>query len=192
MISFLFITLLLLAVISIVYASLKNGITPMPAASRVRHEVSNEINRLLEQGMLVEAGSGWGTLALHIAKRCPGLGIIGVENSLIPLWVSRFLAHVSPLLDRSSRVDRGNRVSFIRADLYRYPYESVDLIVCYLYPGAMTRLSGIFQQRLSPGQQIISVCFALPGWKPDKVITCKDIYRTPIYVYTIKAEINCS
>lgn len=185
--SFISAAILLLAVISIVYVSWRNGITPMPASSLVRQEVSNVINRLIQTGSLVEAGSGWGTLAWHIAKRCPGWRIVGVENSWIPLVVSRLLVS---LLSRAGQAEivakKGSSVSFIQGDLYKYPYETVDLIICYLYPGAMKRLSSIFKERLTPGQRIISVCFAMPGWEPDKVITCKDLYRTPIYVYTFR------
>lgn len=189
--SFFSVAVLLLAVLSIVYVSWRNGITPMPSSSLVRHEVSNEINRLGAQGQgsIVEAGSGWGTLALHIANQCPGWRIIGVENSVIPLMISRLLARVYPLKYQAVAITKlDHAVSFIRGDLYKYPYESVDVIVCYLYPGAMQRLSEIFEKRLTPGQQIISVCFSLPGWKPDRVITCRDVYRTPVYVYTFRGN----
>ncbi|WP_372663473.1 class I SAM-dependent methyltransferase [Cohnella sp.] len=187
MVSFLFAAAVFLAVLSIVYASWRNGITPMPASRLVRREVSNEIHRLNKQGSLADAGSGWGTLALHLAKRCTGWRIIGIENSVIPLAVSKLLARLALRKDQFvASAEPGNPISFIRGNLYKYPYETVDLIVCYLFPGAMRRLSGIFRDRLTPGQCIISICFALPGWEPDRVITCRDLYRTPVYVYTVK------
>jgi hypothetical protein len=165
----------LLALLSIVYMSWKNGISPMPASAAVRRAVAAEINRFPEQGLIVEAGSGWGTLALYVAKHCLGWRIIGIENSRFPLWISRLV----------SRFDFSTDVSFIKRDLYTYPYERVDLVVCYLYPGGMKRLNTIFREKMAPGARVISVCFALPGWQSERVITCGDLYRTKVYVYTI-------
>lgn len=164
---------MLLAVLSIVYVSWRNGISPMPSSVPVRRAVSAEISRLSEYGVMVEAGSGWGNLALHIGKACRSWQISGVENSLIPLAVSKLAVRLKQIVN----------VKFIRGDIYNYPYDRVDAVVCYLYPGAMKRLSPIWQDQLAPGARIISVCFALPGWEPERVITCRDLYRTRVYVY---------
>jgi precorrin-6B methylase 2 len=157
----------------------------MPSSAPVRQVVADEINKLKGTGILVEAGSGWGTLALHVAKRCRGWRIIGVENSTLPLWVSRMTERLTRRLRLATAVssDSADSVTFIRGDLYAYPYEEVDLVVCYLYPGAMKRLSSILEQRLKPGAKVISVCFALPDWQHEAVITCKDLYRTQVYIY---------
>ncbi|MCD9022094.1 class I SAM-dependent methyltransferase [Cohnella silvisoli] len=176
--SILLLAAVLWASLSIVYVSWKNGISPMPSSAPVRQAVAEEISRLSKKGVIVEAGSGWGTLALHVAKRCRGWRIVGIENSAVPLWVSRLIARLS----RAS-------VTFVRGDLYAYSYEEVELVLCYLYPGAMKRLSPIFQEQLKPGARIISVCFSLPGWQPDKIITCRDLYRTKIYVYDVKNSV---
>ncbi|MHA0856855.1 class I SAM-dependent methyltransferase [Paenibacillus sp. CMAA1364] len=161
------------AVMSIVYASWKNGISPMPSSSVVRRAVIAEINRLDERGLIVEAGSGWGTLALDIARRKLGSQVIGIENSSIPLWISRAII----------RLKKVDNVSFIRGDLYHYSYDDAQVVLCYLYPGAMMRLSQLFKDQLRHDAVVISVCFAIPDWQPERVITCRDFYRTKIYVY---------
>ena len=175
----LLVLLVFLAMLSIVYTSWRNGISPMPSSALVHRVVTKEIERLTApaggSGLIVEAGSGWGTLALYVARRCRGWRIVGIENSPLPLWISRLRA----------RLDRSVKVTFLREDLYTYPYEDADLVLCYLYPGAMKRLSPILQQKLVPGTRIISVCFALPDWEPEQVITCGDLYRTKVYVYVV-------
>ncbi|MBW7477230.1 class I SAM-dependent methyltransferase [Paenibacillus oenotherae] len=178
-ISLLFVVVVLLAVLSIVYASWRNGISPMPSSAIVRYAVSNEINRLEKGGIIVEAGSGWGTLALHVLRHCSCQKLIGIENSPVPLWVSRLSVRL--LLSRKSAL-RGI-ITFNRGDIYTYSYERADVVLCYLYPGAMERLNLAFNERLKPGARVISVCFALPGWRPERIITCNDLYRTKIYVY---------
>lgn len=40
-----------------------------------------------------------------------------------------------------------------------------------------------FSKELPPGARVISVCFALPGKKPLRTITCRDAQRTKVYVY---------
>ncbi|MCM3703653.1 class I SAM-dependent methyltransferase [Paenibacillus macerans] len=200
--SALFLFFALLAMLSIVYKSWRNGISPMPASAEVRRAVAAELNRLTGQAggrgpmsgwmpadgrkqaadepvapasaySIVEAGSGWGTLALHLAKSRPDWRITGIENSWIPWAVSRLALRLSAY---------GNTV-FIRGDLYEYRYEQADAVVCYLYPGAMKRLDPLLRRQLRTGARIVSVCFALPGWQAERVITCRDMYRTKIYVY---------
>jgi hypothetical protein len=180
------IVVMLLAVISIVYRSWRNGISPMPSSAQVRRVVADEVNRHPKQGLLLEAGSGWGTLALHVAKHCAGWRIIGIENSPLPLWISRLTAKLGFwLVPMPTAGSRQASITFIRGDLYTYPYDNVDYVICYLYPGAMHRLSPIYRERLSSEAYVISVCFALPGWQPERVVTCGDLYRTQVYVYNV-------
>ncbi|WP_188541218.1 class I SAM-dependent methyltransferase [Paenibacillus segetis] len=174
-ISGLLITATLFAVLSIVYTSWRNGISPMPTSAPVRREVTSAMKRIGKARNIVEAGSGWGTLALHLSGQDVNFRITGIENSLIPLWVSRLFA----------RLNSADNVTFIRGDLYAYSYKQADVILCYLYPSAMKRLSSIFREQLVPGTKIISICFALPGWEPREVITCRDMYRTKVYIYEV-------
>lgn len=178
--------LALVAVISIVYTSLRNGITPMPSSLQVRRAVAGELNRLAGDGSAVEAGSGWGTLLFHLCRHCPGWRFTGVENSLVPLWISRMRAWLVSRFIPADGVSRGGVPVIIRGDIYGYPFGTADAVVCYLYPGAMKRLSPLLRQQLGKGGTVVSVCFALPDWQADRVITCADLYRTKIYVYTSK------
>lgn len=173
--------------LSIVYMTVRNGISPMPSSRRVIRSVTKEIDSLHRANTIVEAGSGWGTLALYIARHRnqKNVGnsswrIIGLENSIVPLWYSRFICKI-----------RGERaVKFIRQDIYQYSYRKADVVVCYLFPRAMESLSHVFRKQLTLGTRVISVCFALPGWTPDKVIVCEDMYRTKIYVYSVSIDVQ--
>ncbi|MBP1157029.1 MULTISPECIES: class I SAM-dependent methyltransferase [unclassified Paenibacillus] len=188
MVSVLMVAFVFLAVVSVVYVSWKNGISPMPSSAPVRRTVADEINLLKCHDTIVEAGSGWGTLALHLLRRCSVKQLIGIENSFIPLWISRAAARLAFRFMPKSFAASQASITFIRGDIYTYPYETADVVVCYLYPGAMKRLSTIFGERLVPGARVISVCFALPGYRPERVVTCGDLYRTKVYVYTLKAN----
>lgn len=207
-ISTLLLVITLLAVLSIVYYSWRNGISPLPASLLLRSKVAEEVLRLskvqeldhplfkletddpaqqysiVQQHMeyqarpktIVETGSGWGTLAIFLAKHCPGYHVIGIENSIIPFWISKWWSTFEKV-----------SLTLIRGDMYRYPYEEANIIVCYLFPGAMKQLSTIFRERAVAHTYIISVYFALPDWTPEKIVQCVDIHRTKIYIYKVGA-----
>lgn len=176
----------LIAVISIVLVSWKNGISPMPTSRMVRQVVIQEVNRIPGYGDIIETGSGWGTLGVDIVRHCPGKRVTGIENSVIPFWFSQVMSSMM-IGFRKAKGERNSmkgRLRFIRGDIYKSSYEHADGVVCYLFPGAMTRLVDKFSRELPPGARVISVCFALPGKDPLRTITCKDALRTKVYVYT--------
>lgn len=176
----LLIVILSAAVMSIVFFTLKNGISPMPSSSHARSAVMEELKKLSlnSNHLIIDVGSGWGTLALQTARIFPNQMIMGLENSLIPFWISRLFKMMGP----------NSNLRLIHNDIYTYSYEQADIVLCYLYPGAMKRLSTIFEQQLHQEAFIISIFFALPGWKPERIIECTDFYRTKIYVYRRKSN----
>ncbi|MFB9274791.1 class I SAM-dependent methyltransferase [Cohnella cellulosilytica] len=174
----------LLAACSIVWTSWRNGISPMPSSALVRKAVAGEINRLESKGLLVEAGAGWGTLGIHLGKNCEGWTIEGVENSPLPLAVSRLAAWLVFGKRRKARAfGESSSVSFRKGNIYSVSYREARAVVCYLYPGAMKRLAPLLKEQLAPGARVVSVCFAIPDWRPERVVTCGDLYRTRVYVY---------
>ncbi|MDO3411809.1 class I SAM-dependent methyltransferase [Saccharibacillus sp. CPCC 101409] len=174
--------IVLLLLLLIVYASVRNGISPMPTSRPVRRMVMREIGRLPNRGHIVEAGSGFGTLALNLTRRFPLCKVTGVENSLIPLLSSRLLAS-------ANRMPR-SRLSFRRGDLFAYEYENADLVVCYLHPAAMRRLGPILRERVADGTRVVSVFFAFDDWEPDTIAVCGDLYRTKVYTYTVRLPLE--
>lgn len=172
----------LLAVVWIVLVSSKNGISPMPTSKAVRSVVTEEVNRVSGYGNIVEAGSGWGTLGIDVVRSCSGRRLTGIENSSIPLWYSQLFACF--LSAARSGGNLRSRVRFIRGDIYQSSYRDADMVLCYLFPGAMERLAEKFKKELPPGAVLISICFALPGQHPVRTITCGDALRTKVYVYS--------
>ncbi|GIQ68071.1 class I SAM-dependent methyltransferase [Xylanibacillus composti] len=181
------ILLLISGLLSIVGYTVWNGISPMPSSKAARVAVAGEVDRLIRAGALsegdviVDAGSGWGHLAFYLARRFPQLSVVGVENSLLPLAVSR--------LARGLTVS--TNVAFRRGDLYQQDYTEAKLVVCYLYPGAMDRMRRtIHAARVGTGAReclLISVGFAFRGVPAERTTACRDMYRTPIYLYRLIA-----
>ena len=161
------------SIATIVWFTLRNGISPMPTGLRVQREVLGLLQALKPDGAIFELGSGWGTLALGIARQCPECRVMGFENSPVPFLVSRILCWIMPSLN----------LAIERRDFYGVSLASAKIVICYLYPGAMERLRGRFEDELVPGTRVISHTFAVPGWDAENVVEVRDLYRTKIYVY---------
>ena len=144
----------------------------MISSRPARRVVADVVGELSGFESIIDAGSGWGTLAFYLAGRFPGKRITGLENSTVPFWTSKFL----------KRIFAPPKLQFLQKDIYTYDYSKEDIIVCYLYPGAMHRFKELATS-FKEGTVLISVCFAIAGWHPLKTIICKDMFRTKVYVY---------
>ena len=164
-----------LSVATIVWFTLRNGISPMPTGMRVQRAILETLLGLKPEGAIYELGSGWGTLALGIARRYVDCRVTGFENSPIPFWVSLVLSRMIP----------SPNLSFERRDFYGVSLAEANIVICYLYSGAMERLRVKFEAELSPGTWVISHTFAVPEWDAKEVVEVQDLYRTKVYVYRV-------
>lgn len=167
---FLFISTILILVVA---CSLKNGIGPMPTSPKVKNILLEHLPAV--SGIIYELGSGWGTLTFSLSKKYPQCKLIAFENSPIPYLFSK-IRHL---------FFRSNRLQIKWQNFYHVDLHEVDMIVCYLYPGAMLRLKTQFEKELKQGCWVVSHTFAVPGWKPYKTYETNDMYRTKIYIYKI-------
>ncbi len=123
---------------------------------------------------LVDLGCGDGRLVVAAARDF-GARATGYELS-IPMIIAARLAARSKGSAGSVRIEYGN---FFKKDL-----RDADVVVCFLMPKAMEKLSEKFRRELKPGARIISYTFQLPGWQAEVADrpTPKDV---PIYRYRV-------
>ncbi len=163
-----------LVALSILHGTLRAGISPMPSSAQARAAALRFLPARVDT--VLELGSGTGGLALALARSRPASQVIGFELSPLP-WLVSWL--------RARRAGLGN-LSLRRGDFWRdAPLETADVVVCYLYPGGMTRLSPVLRARLHPGAVVISLTFRLPGWTPDAETVLRDAWRTRVYRYVV-------
>ena len=159
--------------LSIVWGSLRAGITPVPSSRKARQAILSAAEHAPDD-TIIELGSGWGQLTVALATRYPQRKVIGYEISLVP-WL------VSLLLKRIYRLDN---LSFQKSNFLRTELPQAALLVCYLYPGGMTRLARKLKAKPT-AQMLISNTFALPEHDPEQTIRLNDLYKSPIYVYRL-------
>ncbi len=172
MIQYLFVLLILLAIISIFVTSISNGISPLPISPKVKKRLlevlpSNSPNRI------AELGAGWGTLAFALARKYPESTVIAYENSWVPYLVMIARKALKPTIN----------LTIIRKNFFKENLSSFDLIVCYLYPGAMNQLIVKFENELKSGTSIFTHTFSLLHKEPLAKWMVHDLYKTVIYHY---------
>ena len=163
-----------IALLSIFWSTITLGISPMPTSGKVKREVLALIPEDLE-GEVHELGAGWGTLAWAIATQFPRAQVIGWERSPFPFLFCRLRLIIQR---RKNLVVRFG--DFHQADL-----KGAQLVLTYLWTGAMTRLGPKFEAELPNGAMVISHTFAWRGKEPELTRTTADLYRTPVYRYRI-------
>ncbi len=172
---FTILAIIFLISLSIVWSSLRSGITPVPSSRKARKTILTASQKA-PVGTIIELGSGWGNLALALAKEYPERQVIGYELSPIPWLVSVALQRFQGIMNLTLR-----RQNFLSTE-----FPEAALIVCYLYPGGMEKLAEKIWREKPDVKMLISNTFALPGTEPDQTIRLDDLYRSPIYVYRLK------
>ncbi len=149
-------------------------VPPTPTSRRVRQAMF-DLLPADQSGTILELGSGWGHLAMALARRYPQARVIGYERSPVPWLASRLwlLARPQPNL------------TLEWADFRRVSLEAASLIVCYLFPGHMGWLADRLGSCSRPGVRVLSNTFALPGWRPTASANADDLYRSTVLLYRI-------
>ena len=165
-----FLTALLILVL-LLYYTLKNGISPMPTSGKVR-EALMQVLPEVEDGIIIDLGSGWGNLIFPLAKKYESCHIFGYENSPIPFWFS-------------SLINSKKNLKIKRSNFFEIPLHNASIVVCYLYPKGMERLKAKLETELKPGTHVISHTFAVPEWKAKTTIEVDDLHHSKIYLYEV-------
>lgn len=175
MLLFLQIFIVLLS-LSIVIDTLRLGISPMPSSRKAKKILlslaeNSVINKSPKHQLhIYELGSGWGNLALALGKKH---SVRAFERAFVP-WIFS-------CLQKSLR--RNKRVSIEKKDFLQEDLSKADVLICYLYPGAMKKLAPKFENELKKGALVLSNSFQIPGKKPDQIIDAGDWMQSTIYCY---------
>ncbi len=139
--------------LSLVFSILLTGV---PTLSSSRSETNDVVAllkhaKLPEQAVIVDLGSGWGTLVVALARAFPDASVQGVEMSPFPYLVSRL------------RTCGLSNVSLRWGNFFRSDLRKADAITCYLMPGLMGPLSDLLDRTIEPGTHVVSNTFLFRG-----------------------------
>ena len=176
---YLILVLVLIGIALSLLYSLITGISPVSSTFKSRKKIIKTVSPS-QKGFIYELGAGWGALAIPLARRCPEATVVAYELSPVP-WI--FLK-VRTLLfgPRNLKIVRRN---FLKDDLSK-----ASLVVCYLYPGAMVKLSSKLVMELKPSAKVISNTFEIPTWTPTAIQSLEDVMCPQVFHYTMDSAIT--
>ncbi|HEY0847084.1 MAG TPA: class I SAM-dependent methyltransferase [Noviherbaspirillum sp.] len=124
--------------------------------------VWNAVDASLPQGRplrIIDIGSGFGGLVLHLARSRPESEVMGIEAAPLP-WLASLLR--ARLMRSPAR--------FVRGDYGRLDFADHDVVFAYLSPAAMPTLWEKACAEMQPGSLLISFEFPIPGVEPDVIV----------------------
>ncbi|WP_257295230.1 hypothetical protein [Endozoicomonas sp. YOMI1] len=121
-------------------------------------------------GHVMELGCGWGHLIPTLREKYPDKQIKAWERSPIPAIYTQVVYGIEV-----------KRKDFFAAD-----FSNAELVVCYLFPGAMRRFATEIIPELPKGCWVVTHTFSLSGREPVQVIKADDLYKTPVYLYRVQ------
>jgi len=161
--------------LSIIWFTLKTGISPMPSSVKMCRAIL-EVSEQAADGCIIDLGSGWGTLLFKLARKYPERQIVGYELSWLP-WAYTQLYKT---------IFRLHHVKIYRTNFLTTALPLSALLVCYLFPKGMQLLQQKLLDSSCSNTLLISSTFALSEIEPVEVIRLDDLYHTPIYLYRLK------
>ena len=169
LVSILAVFISIFGLLSILYSTIRTGISPMPSSVNSRLEMMKLVPT--DPKFCIDLGSGWGGLLLQLSKRFPKTKIIGYEISILPYLYSKWVC-------------RNKNIDIFRKSYLSVSHPEDTVFFCYLCPSSMKKLA---QQPPEYGW-LISHTFALPSHTPVRSCVCDDVYRTRIYVYDLSVR----
>lgn len=127
--------------------------------------------------VVYDLGSGDGRIVVAAAKGY-GCKAVGVEIDAALVATSR---------DRARAAGVESLVRFDHGDLFEADFSDATVVALYVLPAMSQKLAPKFD-KLKPGARVVSHCFAIPGYIPDRVIKITsedDDVERPVYLYTI-------
>lgn len=142
--------------LSILIFQVITGVPPLSSSSVEGADVVALLEQagLAEDAVIYELGSGWGSLAIALARAFPAAEIRGIEMSPLPYWISRLRTRKLP------------NVRLRRGDFYRCDLTDAQAVTCYLMIKPMPKIAALLDRMLAPGTPVISLSF----WFRDREV----------------------
>lgn len=122
---------------------------------------------------MVDLGCGDGRVLREVCKNYK-IRTIGFEINLLAYIKARVLSLGL------------KQVEIRRQNFWSQNLAGADLVFCYLYPDVMQRLSAKLKAELRPGTLVVSCNFALPEFKPLRVLRPEgSLHSDPVFIYKV-------
>jgi hypothetical protein len=138
--------------------------------------------RGMKEGIFVDFGSAAGWLSLFVAKRMPGLKVVGIEQDKLRVVISRMRAKVRGI----------KNAQFLSQDVFSSQLNDADVVYVFLPKDISGDMAEFLRARMRKGAIAIVNTFPLPLWEPVEIIPTrperKDGFET-LRVYMQKEKL---
>lgn len=174
--------LVVLAFLSVVIWTFTTGISPMPSSKKAARTVAEAVKNILRSGpavgrwsVVVEAGSGWGTLLLSVSRLSPEIQSFGYELSPLPFAVSYLFF----------KLTGRERIEIRRRDFRSADLKHADIVIAYLHPEGMNLLADKIEKEVTGTVHVVSNNFQFRQWEAAAEYPVYDAYNSCVYVYKL-------
>lgn len=169
------IALVLFVAFTLVFYQLRTGVPPFPTSRGEKEAAISLLQQaqLPEKPLIYELGSGWGGLAIAIAKAFPHAHVVGIEVSPFPYWIAKLRTRKIPNLEMR------------RQNFYQVPLNNADAVTAYLMIKPMLPLAEKLDRELQPGTAVVAIAFLFRDRDPSSVIPGRGLLRgsTALYLW---------
>ena len=156
--------------------------TPWPIVTEMM-----KLANLKSSDFIIDLGSGDGRLVITAAKQA---GLRGFGVDINPELVK--LAN-----ENAKKEGVGERVEFVRKDLFETDLSQASIITVYLLPSTVTKLVPKMMTDLKPGSRVVSHDYPLVPWQHDSMQefnfeekkAISGTTRTILFHYTVPARV---
>jgi hypothetical protein len=163
---------------------------PYVPTKNIRIKKLLKVINLKKGQVFYELGSGDGRVVIEAAKM--GVTSIGIEQSLIRVWYSRWKARslpnakfihnnifdVIPLkkgIQQTSSSSLSTEVSDLKVDDLRgNDMRTTNIVFIFLLPKGIAKLESLLKKNLEKGSIVITQTFHFNSWKPYKKVLIKN------------------
>lgn len=145
----------------------------VPSHGKVKEAIIEEAASILQNSdnkIVMDLGSGWGTLLLPLARKFPQHKFIGIERGFMPYYVSKWRAH------------KLSNLTFCRQNFFDTDISEVDVVFVFLLSSTMEKLTLKIKKEMKPKSTVIANRFPMKNEEPSKKVSLGSDYYT-YYVY---------
>jgi ubiquinone/menaquinone biosynthesis C-methylase UbiE len=126
-----------------------------------RRQLIEHIMRLAKVGegdVFYDLGCGDGRVVIEAAKRGARAVCVELREDLI-----------KTAMENAKKAGVANRITFINEDFHKVNISDATVVYMYLLTRVNASLRPKLEKELKPGTRVVSLDFAIPGWKPVEV-----------------------
>lgn len=134
----------------------------IPVPSTVMKDIDKHL--MIKEGSVVyDLGCGDGRVLFYLAKLHKDSKFIGIENSLFPFMLAKFMNFINKL--------RGvNNVTILRKNFFHHDLSDASHVFVYLYPQVMDDMLNKLENELPVGARLVSASFQFTLKRPTEEV----------------------